>query len=121
MRNLVLALLLLPVTALAQFEDNPKQQTLWEGMTNSAPAYEMLIACERSVSANFILEDIKEMIAITATSRSDVEIAFEMWSRARSRAAVDYFETLKGLEQNPNGEACNNIENKVIQIYDQGI
>jgi len=121
MRTFILALLLLPLTVSAQFEDNPKQQTLWEGMTNSAPAYEMLIACERAVSANFILEDIKEMIAITATSRSDVEVAFEMWSRARSRAAVDYFETLKGLEQNPNGEACNNIENKVIQIYDRGI
>lgn len=121
MRNLVLALLLLPLTVSAQFEDNPVQQDLWEGMTNSAPAYEMLIACERAVSADFILEDIKEMIAITATSRQDVEVAFEMWSRARSRAAVDYFETLKGLEQNPNGEACNNIENKVIQIYDRGI
>ena len=121
MRAFILALLLLPLTVSAQFEDNPKQQTLWEGMTNSAPAYEMLIACERAVSANFILDDIKEMIAITATSRQDVEVAFEMWSRARSRAAVDYFETLKGLEQNPNGEACNNIENKVIQIYDRGI
>jgi len=121
MRTLVLALLLLPLTVSAQFEDNPKQQTLWEGMTNSAPAYEMLIACERAVSANFILEDIKEMIAITAETRQDIEIAMEMWSRARSRAAVDYFETLKGLEQNPNGEACNNLENKVIQIYNRGV
>jgi len=121
MRTFILALLLLPLTAFSQFEDNPVQQELWEGMTNSAPAYEMLIACERAVSANFILEDIKEMISITATSRSDVEIAMEMWSRARSRAAIDYFETLKGLEQNPNGEACNDLETRVIGIYDRGI
>jgi len=121
MRTLALALLLLPIHTFAQFEDNPNQQRLWEGMTNMAPDYEMLIACERAVSANFILEDIKEMIAITAKSRQDIEIAMEMWSRARSRAAVDYFETLKGLEQNPNGESCNNLEDRVIRLFNQSV
>ena len=54
MRNLVLALLLLPVTAIAQYEDHPGQQMLWEGMTDFAPGYEMLLACERDYTAELV-------------------------------------------------------------------
>ena len=62
MRTLILVLLLLPITALAQFEDNPQQQTLWDSMNNAAPSYEMLLACERDVTAEIVFDTVKEMI-----------------------------------------------------------
>ena len=54
-------------------------------------------------------------------TNSDIEIAFEMWSRARSQAAIEYFETLRGMEQNPNSPVCDKLENNVIQAMGRGI
>jgi len=121
MRTLLLVLLLLPATALAQFEDNPQQQTLWDSMNNAAPSYEMLLACERDVTADIVFDTVKEMMSLMVKTNSDIEIAFEMWSRARSNAAIEYFETLKGMEQNPNSPVCDKLENNVIQAMGRGI
>ena len=121
MRTLLLVLLLLPATALAQFEDNPQQQTLWDSMNNAAPSYEMLLACERDVTADIVFDTVKEMMSLMVKTNSDIEIAFEMCSRARSAAAIEYLETLRGMEQNPNSKVCDRLENDLIQVLGRGI
>ena len=121
MRTIILALLLLPFAAIAQYEDHPAQQRLWESMQNVAPSYEMLLACERDVTADIVFDTVKEMMSLIVQSNSDIEIAFEMWSRARSNAAIEYFETLRGMEQNPNSPVCDELENNVIQAMNRGI
>jgi len=121
MRTLLLILLLAPAVALAQFEDNPQQQTLWNSMNHAAPAYEMLLACEREVTADIVFDTVKEMMSLIVQSNSDIEIAFDMWSRARSQAAIEYFETLRGMQQNPNSPVCDELENDVIQAMNRGI
>ena len=118
MRNLLLILLLLPVTAFAQFDNNPAQQRLWNSMTNAAPAYEMLLACERAVTADLMLDDVKEMIALIVQNRNDARIALEMWDRARSQALIEYNSTLRGLAQDPEGSVCNQLEHNIIETMD---
>jgi len=121
MRTLILVLLLLPATALAQFEDNPQQQTLWDSMNNAAPSYEMLLACERDVTADLLLDTVKEFIALSVNTREDINIAFNMWNRARADAAIEYFETLRGLERQPEGEICSELENDIINDFGNAI
>lgn len=121
MRNLVFALLLLPTVSFAQFENNPVQQRLWNGMTNAAPAYEMLLACERDVTAGLVLESMQEFIALSVNTQNDVRIAIEMWNRARTNAQLEYSATIRGLRQSPQGQLCNNLENDVIQNLNKGI
>lgn len=121
MRNLVLALLLLPVTAIAQYEDHPGQQMLWEGMTNMAPGYEMLLACERDYTAELVYKNMTQLASTVVQNRRDIDIAFEMWQQARKEASMQYYDTIRGLERNPEGEACNNLESRIIQILDAGV
>lgn len=121
MRTLILALLLLPITALAQYEDHPAQQRLWEGMTNIAPAYEMLIACERDVAANMVWQDVKALTASLVGNRADIDIAMQMWREARTQAQIEYWDSLQSLSQAPNGEACNDFEDRIIRLFNQGV
>jgi len=121
MKHLALALLLMPFHAFAQFENNPNQQRLWEGMINMAPAYEMLLACERDVTADLIYKDMTRMAAAVVQNRRDVEIAMEMWNRARAEASLQYYDSIGGLANNPNGDACNNLENEIIEILGEGV
>jgi hypothetical protein len=121
MRTIVLALLLLPVTAFSQFEDNPVQQELWEGMTNTAPAYEMLLACERDVTADLVWEDVKALTASLVGNQRDIEIAMEMWREARTQAQIEYHDALQGMSREPNGEVCNNLEDRVIRLFNQSV
>lgn len=121
MRTFVLALLLMPVTAFAQFEDNPTQQRLWEGMQNMAPAYEMLLACERDYTAELIYQDMTRMAATVVQNRRDIEITLEMWKRARAEASLQYYDSIGGLANDPQGEVCNNLENEIIQILGEGV
>jgi len=121
MKVLVLVLLLLPFTAFAQFEENPAQQRLWQAMTNSAPAYEMLLACERDVTANLIYEDVTGMAATLVRNRRDVDIAMQMWREARAQAAMQYWDSIQGLARNPEGAVCNQLENEIIQILGAGV
>jgi len=90
-------------------------------MNNAAPAYEMLLACEREVTADIVFDNVKELMSLMVRTNSDIEIAFEMWSRARSQAAIEYFETLRGMQQDPNGTVCDELENDVIQAMNRGI
>jgi len=121
MRTVVLALLLLPLTALAQYEDHPAQQELWEGMTNTAPAYEMLIACERDVAANMVWQDVKQLTASLVGNRRDIDIAIEMWREARTQAQIEYHDVLEAMTREPNGEVCNNLEDRVIRLFNQSV
>jgi len=121
MKAFVLVLLLLPLTAIAQYEDHPAQQRLWQAMTNSAPAYEMLIACEREVTANLIYEDVTRMAATLVENRRDIDIAMQMWREARAQAAMQYWDSIQGLARDPEGPVCNQLENKIIQILGAGV
>jgi len=121
MRSFVLVLLLLPLTAFAQFEENPNQQRLWEAMTNSAPAYEMLLACEREVTANLIYDDITNMAAGMVQNRRDIDIAMQMWQEARAQASMQYWDSIQGLARNPESPVCNQLENDIIEILGAGV
>ena len=121
MKALVLALLLLPLTAIAQYEDHPDQQRLWELMQNVAPSYEMLSACGRDYTAGLVYDDVKNAIAAIVQDRRDIDIAMQMWSEAKMRAAVQYHDTIRTLSRNPDGKLCNDLENEVIQIMGAGV
>ena len=121
MKSLVLSLLLLPLTAFAQFEDNPAQQRLWEAMLNSAPAYEMLLACEREITANLIYEDVTSIAATLVQNRRDIDIAMQMWREARAQAAMQYWDSIQGLARDPEGAVCNRLENDIIEILGAGV
>ena len=90
-------------------------------MTNTAPAYEMLLACERDVTANLLLESVQEFIALSVSTENDVRIAVEMWNRARINARLEYSDTIRGLTQTPQGKICNDLENDVIHNLNEGI
>lgn len=121
MRTFILALLLLPATVFAQYENNPQQQNLWEAMTNVAPAYEMLLACDRDYTANLVWEDLAAFAATMVQNERDVLITHEMWREARSNAQITYWNAIRSMRQNPQGSVCDDLENDVIGILGEGV
>jgi len=121
MKALVLALLLLPGTVLAQYENNPAQQALWDYMSTAAPAYAMLNACGRDYTAEFLYNDMMGMAAQLVQNQRDVEITMRMWSRAQAQASLEYYDTLARLANNPESESCDLIETEIVQLMGESV
>jgi hypothetical protein len=90
-------------------------------MTNAAPAYEMLLACEREITANLIYEDVTSMAAGMVQNRGDIDIAMQMWQEARAQATMQYWDSIQGLARDPEGAICNDLENEIIQLLGKGV
>ena len=121
MKALVLALLLLPGTVLAQYENNPAQQALWDYMSTAAPAYAMLNACGRDYTAEFLYNDMMGMAAQLVLNQRDVEITMRMWNQAQAQASLEYYDILARLANSPESDACNQLEADVIRSLGAGV
>jgi len=121
MKIIALLLLLIPAISTAQYEYNENQQALWDAMANSAPSYEMLLACNRNYTANLVYENVVKLAATMVQNDRDIQITMNMWREARAQASMQYYGTISQLANNPEGDLCNNLETRVIRILGEGV
>lgn len=121
MRKLILAFLLFPLVSTAQYENHPDQQALWDYMKVTAPTYMILTACERDYTADLLYTDLMGLAAMIVLDRRDAAIVLEMWEQAQAQAALEYQSQLAGAGQDPDSEACDTLENSIIEMLDAGV
>lgn len=101
--------------AVAQYEDNPIKQKLWEVFESTAPYYVTMVECEREITGQLIWDEMDAAASQVVASEQDARIAYNMWEHAREQARQVFSDELALARQNPEGDFCNDIENKVIQ------
>ena len=124
MRAFILALLLLPVVATAQYESNPNQQTVWLVLKDTAPVHEMLKACDRDLVAGMLWEYIQQKLAPVVGTEENWQIVNRMWTQARREARFRDQQLLVEIIQDTRGEAeqiCNMTERQTVQIIGAGV
>jgi len=117
MRNLIIGttLALSSAAAFGQYEDNPIKQQLWEVFESAAPYYVTMVECKREITGQLIWDEMDEAASHVVASEQDARIAYNMWENAREQARRIFSDELALARQNPEGEFCNEIENKAIQ------
>ena len=124
MRAFILALLLLPAVATAQYEANPNQQQVWKTLQDTAPVHEILKACDRDVVADLLWNYVEQRLHPLVGTENNWRIVNDMWQQARRQARVQYHNLLVDIVQDSEGElaeVCNSAEQFTVQMIGAGV
>ena len=123
MRAFILALLLLPAVATAQYEANSNQQLVWKTLQDTAPVHEVLKACDRDVVAGMLWDYMKQRLHPLVGTENNWRIVNDMWQQARRQARVQDHNLLVAIVQDSEGElaeVCNSVEQFTVQMIGAG-
>ena len=123
MRAFILALLLLPAVATAQYEANSSQQLVWKTLQDTAPVHEILKACDRDLVADLLWDDMKQKLQPLVGTENNWRIVNDMWQQARRQARVQDHDLLVAIVQDSEGElaeVCNSVEQFTVQMIGAG-
>ena len=124
MRAFILALLLLPAVATAQYEANPNQQQVWKTLQDTAPVHEILKACDRDVVADLLWNYVEQRLHPLVGTENNWRIVNDMWQQARRQARVQEHNLLVAIVQDSEGElaeVCNSVEQFTVQMIGAGV
>ena len=123
MRAFILALLLLPAVATAQYESNSNQQLVWKTLQDTAPVHEILRACDNKLIADLLWDYMRQRLQPLVGTENNWRIVNDMWQQARRQARVQYHNLLVNIVQDSEGElaeVCNSAEQFTVQMIGAG-